>query len=131
MHSAAAKSAFSRLADWRDVETLDPGWHIFSERVPGTFADYVAVPRRNAIPLPAGLSALDASVLGTAWLTAYRTLFTKTSLEPGETLLVRNANPAERDVIWARQKKRAPHFAQYEEKAAPRRIPVVVLEVVK
>ena len=49
--------------DWRDDETLDPGWHIFSERVPGTFADYVAVPRRNAIPLPAGIAALDASVL--------------------------------------------------------------------
>jgi NADPH:quinone reductase-like Zn-dependent oxidoreductase len=79
-------------ADWRDDETLDPGWHIFSERVPGTFADYVAVPRRNAIPLPAGLSALDASVLGTAWLTAYRTLFTKTSLAPGETLLVQGAS---------------------------------------
>ena len=79
-------------ADWRGDETLDPGWHIFSERVPGTFADYVAVPRRNAIPLPAGLSALDASVLGTAWLTAYRTLFTKTSLEPGETLLVQGAS---------------------------------------
>jgi len=79
-------------ADWRDDETLDPGWHIFSERVPGTFADYVAVPRRNAIPLPAGISALDASVLGTAWLTAYRTLFTKTRLEPGETLLVQGAS---------------------------------------
>ena len=79
-------------ADWRDDETLDPGWHIFSERVPGTFADYVAVPRRNAIPLPASIAALDASVLGTAWLTAYRTLFTKTSLEPGETLLVQGAS---------------------------------------
>jgi NADPH:quinone reductase-like Zn-dependent oxidoreductase len=79
-------------ADWREDETLDPGWHIFSERVPGTFADYVAVPRRNAIPLPAGISALDASVLGTAWLTAYRTLFTKTSLAPGETLLVQGAS---------------------------------------
>lgn len=43
----------------------------------------------------------------------------------------RVAEPAERDVIWARQKERAPHFAQYEEKAAPRRIPVVMLERVK
>jgi len=50
------------------------------------------VPRRNAIPLPAGISALNASVLGTAWLTAYRTLFTKTSLAPGETLLVQGAS---------------------------------------
>jgi NADPH:quinone reductase-like Zn-dependent oxidoreductase len=60
--------------------------------VPGTFADYVAVRRRNAIPLPEGLSALDASVLGTAWLTAYRALFTKSNLKPGETLLVQGAS---------------------------------------
>ena len=58
----------------------------------------------------------------------------ETTVEAGtETIKVkaRVAEPAERDVIWARQKERAPHFAQYEEKAAPRRIPVVVLEVVK
>ena len=78
--------------DWRDDETLDPRWHVLSERVPGTFADYVAVPRRNAIPLPEGLSALDASILGTAWLTAYRALFTKSNLKPGETLLVQGAS---------------------------------------
>jgi NADPH:quinone reductase-like Zn-dependent oxidoreductase len=78
--------------DWRDDETLDPRWHILSERVAGTFADYVAVPSRNAIPLPEGLSALDASVLGTAWLTAYRALFTKSNLKPGETLLVQGAS---------------------------------------
>jgi NADPH:quinone reductase-like Zn-dependent oxidoreductase len=78
--------------DWRDDETLDPRWHIFSELVPGTFADYVAVPKRNAIVLPEGLSALNASVLGTAWLTAYRALFTKSKLLPGETLLVQGAS---------------------------------------
>src|SRR5215467_9565334 len=78
--------------DWRDDETLDPNWHVLSERVPGTFSDYVAVPKRNAIPLPSGISALDASVLGTAWLTAYRALFTKSNLKPGETLLVQGAS---------------------------------------
>jgi NADPH:quinone reductase-like Zn-dependent oxidoreductase len=78
--------------DWRDDETLDPGWHIFSERVPGTLSDYVAVPKRNAIPLPSGISALDAAVLGTAWLTAYRALFTKSNLKPGETMLVQGAS---------------------------------------
>jgi NADPH:quinone reductase-like Zn-dependent oxidoreductase len=78
--------------DWRDDETLDPHWHILSEFVPGTFADYVAVPKRNAIVLPEGLSALNASVLGTAWLTAYRALFTKSNLKPGQTLLVQGAS---------------------------------------
>ena len=77
--------------DWHGDETLDPGWHIFSELEQGTMADYVAVPRRNAIPLPDGLSALDASLLGTAWLTAYRALFTKAKLSPGQTLLVQGA----------------------------------------
>jgi NADPH:quinone reductase-like Zn-dependent oxidoreductase len=76
---------------WRGDETLDPAWHVFSELVPGTMADYVAVPRRNAIPLPEGLSPLNAALLGTAWLTAYRALFTKSRLKPGETLLVQGA----------------------------------------
>lgn len=47
------------------------------------------------------------------------------------TVKARVAEPAERDVIWERQKQRAPHFARYEEKAAPRKIPVVVLDPVK
>jgi deazaflavin-dependent oxidoreductase (nitroreductase family) len=56
------------------------------------------------------------------------------SVEVGtETFPVRArvAEPAERDVIWSRQKERAPHFGQYEQKAAPRKIPVVVLDPVK
>jgi deazaflavin-dependent oxidoreductase (nitroreductase family) len=54
-----------------------------------------------------------------------------TSVEVGaETVKVRArvAEPAERDVIWDRQKERAPHFAQYEQKATPRKIPVVLLD---
>ena len=77
---------------WRGDETLDPAWHVFSELVPGTMADYVAVPRRNAIPMPEGLSLVNAALLGTAWLTAYRALFTKSGLKPGETLLVQGAS---------------------------------------
>src|ERR1700692_1435569 len=78
--------------DWRDDETLDPKWHIPSEFIPGTFADYAVVPRRNAIPLPNSLSPLHASVLGTAWLTAYRALFTKSGLRAGQTVLVQGAS---------------------------------------
>jgi NADPH:quinone reductase-like Zn-dependent oxidoreductase len=52
--------------DWRGDETLDQAWHIPSEFVHGSFADYVVVPSRNAIPLPQTLSPLHASVLGTA-----------------------------------------------------------------
>jgi deazaflavin-dependent oxidoreductase (nitroreductase family) len=43
----------------------------------------------------------------------------------------RVAEPTERDVIYARQAERVPQFAKYQETAAPRRIPVVVLDPVK
>src|SRR5256714_11699883 len=77
--------------DWRGDETLDPKWHIPSEFIHGTFAAYAVVPRRNAIPLPKNLSPLHASVLGTAWLTAYRAIFTKSGLRAGETVLIQGA----------------------------------------
>lgn len=77
--------------DWRGDETLDPKWHIPSEFIHGTFADYAVMPKRNAIPLPKNLSPLRASVLGTAWLTAYRALFTKSGLKAGETVLIQGA----------------------------------------
>ena len=77
--------------DWHGDETLDPKVHIPSEFINGTFADYAVVPKRNAMPLPKNLSPLHASVLGTAWLTAYRALFTKSGLRAGETVLVQGA----------------------------------------
>jgi len=43
----------------------------------------------------------------------------------------RVAEPTERDTIYDRQKKRNPAFAQYEDRASPRKIPVVVLDPVK
>src|SRR5262245_23228838 len=77
--------------DWRGDETLDPKWHIPSEFIHGTLAAYAVVPKRNAVPLPQHLSLLHASVLGTAWLTAYRALFTKSGLKGGEPVLVQGA----------------------------------------
>jgi len=43
----------------------------------------------------------------------------------------RVAQPAERDVLYSRQKQRNPNFAEYEAKASPRKIPVIVLDPVK
>jgi deazaflavin-dependent oxidoreductase (nitroreductase family) len=58
----------------------------------------------------------------------------RTTVEVGaQTIKVqaRMAQPAEGDVIYSRQKHRNPVFAEYEAKAAPRRIPVVVLDPLK
>ena len=69
-------------------ETLDPSRSLLSERYDGTFADRVAVPRRNLLPKPACLSFAEAACLPTAYLTAYRMLFGKAGLQPGATVLV-------------------------------------------
>jgi NADPH:quinone reductase-like Zn-dependent oxidoreductase len=77
--------------DWRDDETLDPRRSLLSERHPGTLAQRVAVPTRNVIPKPEGLSFEHATCLPTAWLTAYRMLFTRGRVVPGQTVLVQGA----------------------------------------
>jgi NADPH:quinone reductase-like Zn-dependent oxidoreductase len=72
-------------------ETLDPRRSLLSERYDGTFAERVAVPRRNLVPKPAALSFEQAACLPTAYLTAYRMLFDRAGLEPGATVLVQGA----------------------------------------
>jgi NADPH:quinone reductase-like Zn-dependent oxidoreductase len=77
--------------DWSGDETVDPKRSLLSERHQGTFADKVVVPRRNLVPKPAGLSFEEAACLPTAWLTAYRMLFTQGGLKAGDTVLVQGA----------------------------------------
>jgi NADPH:quinone reductase-like Zn-dependent oxidoreductase len=76
---------------WTGDETLDPRRSLLSERHQGTFADKVVVPKANVVPKPASLSFEEASCLPTAWLTAYRMLFTQGRLKPGDTVLVQGA----------------------------------------
>ena len=76
---------------WRGDETLDPRRSLLSERHPGALAEQVAVPTRNLVPKPSELSFEHAACLPTAWLTAYRMLFTRGQVVPGMTVLVQGA----------------------------------------
>ncbi len=76
---------------WRGDETLDPRRSLLSERHPGALAERVLVPKRNVLPKPPELSFTDAACLPTAWLTAYRMLFTRGGVTPGMTVLVQGA----------------------------------------
>ena len=73
-------------------ETLDPRRSLLSEVHQGTFAQKVAVPKRNLLPKPAALSFEEAACLPTAYLTAYRMLFDKSGAQPGATVLVQGAS---------------------------------------
>ena len=77
--------------NWVGDDTLDPRRSVLSEVHDGTLAELVAVPRRNLVPKPAALSFEEAACLPTAWLTAYRMLFSNSGVKPGGTVLVQGA----------------------------------------
>src|SRR5690349_18078936 len=76
---------------WRGDETLDPRRTLLSELHDGTLAQKVLVPAGNVVPKPASMSWQTAACLSTAWLTAYRMLFTNSGVQPGGTVLVQGA----------------------------------------
>lgn len=77
---------------WVGDETLDPNRTLLTEKHQGTFADTVVVPERNVLPKPESLSWTEAATLGVAWLTAYRMLFVRSGLRPGQRMLVQGAS---------------------------------------
>jgi NADPH:quinone reductase-like Zn-dependent oxidoreductase len=77
---------------WSGDETLDPARTLFSEKHQGTLSELVAVPSRNVLPKPPELTFAEAACLPTAWLTAYRMLFVRSGLRPGQSVLVQGAS---------------------------------------
>jgi NADPH:quinone reductase-like Zn-dependent oxidoreductase len=77
---------------WRGDETMDPKRTLLSELHQGTMAEKVTVPKRNLVAKPPELSFEEAACLPTSWLTAYRMLFSRGKVAPGETILVQGAS---------------------------------------
>jgi NADPH:quinone reductase-like Zn-dependent oxidoreductase len=61
---------------------------IIGEHRDGSFAEYLVMPSRCVLPLPDHVDLVEASALFAAYLTAWRMLFGKRALQPGETVLV-------------------------------------------
>lgn len=72
-------------------ETLASDTRILSEQEDGSFAQRLAVPSRNLIARPAGISDVEAACLATSWLTAYRMLFISGRVAPGQRILIQGA----------------------------------------
>ena len=72
--------------------TLDPQRALLTETVNGALAEYVLVPDACVVPKPAWLSFHEAATLGIVWGTAYRMLFTRAGLRPGDRVLVQGAS---------------------------------------
>ncbi len=67
-------------------------WRLLGETVPGTYAQYIAVPEANLLPLPLSVSEGAAAAAALVFLTAWHSLITRAQLRPGETVLVVGAS---------------------------------------
>jgi len=57
----------------------------------GGYAEYVALPERNLVPIPDGVSDVDAAVASDAIATPYHTCHKEAQLSPGDDVLVTGA----------------------------------------
>ena len=81
--------------DWpRGDETLDPKRSLPHRELPGHVgrAGRGAPAAQRSCPSRPACPFADAACLGTAWLTAYRMLFIRSGLRPGQTMLVQGAS---------------------------------------
>ncbi|MDQ3878034.1 MAG: alcohol dehydrogenase catalytic domain-containing protein [Actinomycetota bacterium] len=69
-------------------QSLCTTFKMLGEHLPGTIAEQVVVPQTNVYPIPQHLSFAQAAALGVTAITAYRMLFTKARLLPGEWVLI-------------------------------------------
>lgn len=76
------------LATGPGVTGLRPGDELCALLAGGGYAERVAVPAVQALPVPAGLDLTQAAALPEAACTVYANVFMTARLAPGETLLV-------------------------------------------
>ncbi|MCY3573491.1 MAG: zinc-binding dehydrogenase [Chloroflexi bacterium] len=61
---------------------------ILGEHHSGTAAEYVVLPQRNLLKMPAGFDFGEAAAVGLVGVTAWHSLITRGGLQPGETVLI-------------------------------------------
>jgi zinc-binding alcohol dehydrogenase/oxidoreductase len=89
LESTGAEVVIDPMLGWGDdPDVWDPQASLLGMPRDGTFAEYVAVPATNVYPKPASLTMEEAAAIPLAGLTAYRAMFTRAALQPGETILI-------------------------------------------
>jgi NADPH:quinone reductase-like Zn-dependent oxidoreductase len=61
---------------------------IFGEHCSGFAAEYVVVPARNCVKVPAGFDLKEAAAAGLVYVTAWHSLIRRGKFEPGEDILI-------------------------------------------
>lgn len=69
-------------------QPLCPRYQILGEHVPGTMAEYVVLPARNAHVIPASVTSEQAAAFPLATLTAWRMIVSRARVKAGEDVLI-------------------------------------------
>ena len=78
----------------RCLNNQDPlcrSYAILGEHRDGGYAEFIALPRRNILPLPRGLDYVDSAALPLVFLTAWHMLVGRAALQAGEDILIHAA----------------------------------------
>jgi len=75
----------------RGEDSLCVGFQVLGEHLPGTYAEFVAVPARNVARLPADFEWVPAAAAPLVFMTAWRLLVTRARVRPGEDVLILGA----------------------------------------
>lgn len=73
-------------------ENLCSTWELLGETIPGTYAQFVAVPAQNILEIPENFPAQKAAAAALVYLTAWHSLVSRGNLKAGETVLVVGAS---------------------------------------
>ena len=78
-----------------DITAVKPGDGVFFSGLgvgsEGSYAEYVVLAEAQAVPIPEGLSFVEAAALGMVFPAAYYGLVRRGAVQPGETVLVQGA----------------------------------------
>lgn len=67
---------------------FSPGDRVMALVASGGYADYAVVAQDNAIPVPQGLSMVEAGAIPETYFTVWTNMFDRGGLQPGETVLI-------------------------------------------
>ncbi len=78
-----------RLGD--GVSGIEPGQIVAAMPISGAYAEFVCLPQRELVPVPAGLDAAEAVSLVLNYITAYQMLHRSAKVKAGQRVLIHGA----------------------------------------
>ncbi len=69
-------------------DNLCARWNLLGETVRGTYAEYISLPQRQLVIIPAELSYETAAAASLVYLTAWHSLVTRGNVQAGESVLI-------------------------------------------